>query len=57
MKKKLEVGFYVVALIILVWIFASFIDVNIHHWDKNYEYSVLNFFEMCLRIRGMGLGN
>ena len=50
MKKKLEVGFYVVALIILVWIFASFIDVNIHHWDKNYEYSVL-------RIRGMGLGN
>ena len=57
MKKKLEVGFYVVALIILVWIFASFIDVNIHHWDKNYEYSVLNFFEMCLRIKGMGLGN
>lgn len=55
MKKKFEVLFYAIGIILMVWIFVSWIDTSIHHIDESYEYSYWNLFEIFYRIRN-GLG-
>ena len=51
-NQKSEIVFYVICLIILAWVFISFIDVNLHHYIRDYVYSGWNFFEMCRRLSG-----
>jgi len=53
-KSKVEKFWKVVSaisLILFVWVFASFIDVNIHNGDMNYKYSSWNFFELASQMR------
>lgn len=44
MKKKLEVVCYVMIVLLLIWIFASLVNVNIHNKFGDYEYWTWNFF-------------
>ncbi len=48
------IGF--ISLCFLMWLFASFMEVQIHNWtmlDANpYQYSEWNFFEMMMRWSG-----
>lgn len=54
-KVKNTVKMVLITLIIAwgVWMFASFIDTNIHNGDLNYHYSGWNFFQVMLRLKGV----
>jgi len=54
-KVKNIVKMVLITLIIAcgVWMFASFIDTNIHNGDLNYHYSGWNFFQVMLRLKGV----
>jgi hypothetical protein len=52
--KMIAAWVFGVALAIFgLWMFASFIDTNIHNGDLNYHYSGWNFFQVMLRLKGV----
>lgn len=44
MKKKLTILLYVIMIAIIIWIFASFVNVNMHNAFGDYKYWTYNFF-------------
>lgn len=49
--KKIEKAIFIITMILLFWVFASFVDVNLHHITGCDEYSALNLFELINRYR------
>lgn len=49
MKKKLYTLLYVIMILLLVWIFASFVNVNAHNKFGDYQYWDWNFFIVVFR--------
>lgn len=43
-------GLYVLLIIVLIWIFASYLDVVFHNTSRNPEYVPWNLFELSLEV-------
>jgi len=53
MKKKIVYGLYGIGILFVVWIFVSFIDVNLHNKFGTETYWFWNFFELLLKWKGL----
>lgn len=49
MKKKIYILMYVILLLFMLWVLASFINVNLHNKFGDYEYWTLNFFTLVFQ--------
>ena len=53
MKKKIVYGLYGIGILFVVWVFVSFIDVNLHNKFGTETYWFWNFFELLLKWKGL----
>ena len=54
-KAKLIVSWVIgiVVFALMIWMFISFVDTNIHNGDINYHYSNWNFFNILVKAKGV----
>lgn len=48
-KKEIETLIYVICALVILWIFVSFIEVNMHNMN-DHIYSKWNFFTLLIEI-------